>query len=125
MHHQSQGWTHLPQASCVLRKCFTFPCFILALRVCDLHFACSALQVEVPKHKGWLQNAAQSQRPPGAAIKDVVIPLEFKTGKPFSGHNAQVHQVTYSTPAVLPAVAGCCQILLPYQATLMLLLTQR
>lgn len=47
-------------------------------------------QEDVPKHKGWLQNATQVQKPPGAATKDIMIPLEFKTGKPFNGHNAQV-----------------------------------
>ena len=67
--------------------------------VYDLAFArlersVCVIQEGVPKHKGWLQNAAQPQKPPGAATQDIMIPLEFKTGKPFNGHNAQV-QPTY------------------------------
>ena len=77
------------------------------------HKRCNASQEDVPKHKGWLQNAAQSQKPQGAHTQDVMIPLEFKTGKPFNGHNAQVqqHRVTESsTCCLLPMAAApsCC-----------------
>lgn len=51
---------------------------------------CLATQEDAPKHKGWLQHAAQPQKPAAAGTRDVMIPFEFKTGKPFYGHNAQV-----------------------------------
>ena len=59
------------------------------------HTVSCVLQEDVPKHKGWLHNAAQPQKLPAAQPTDVVIPLEFKTGKPFNGHNAQVQSVVY------------------------------
>ena len=46
-------------------------------------------QGDGPRQKSWMQNAGQPQQGPNQE-GSVMVPLEFKTGKPHISHKAQV-----------------------------------
>ena len=63
-----------------------------------------------PQLQSWLQSANQPQN---AKPSDVMVPLEFKTGKPHVSHRAQVHtrrctDVVQPAPRKLNRHLGLC-----------------
>ena len=63
----------------------------------------------MPKHKGWMQDATNSKQRPDAADGGVVLPLEFKTGKPHISHRAQV--ISNNKDAATSAIAEATRVI--------------